>query len=411
MSVFFDHKGRLLNSSGKVVGKIYAPGLVLSEITEFLPASSKSLLVQDHIDKTPAQLAEQVRFLSTVPQPVQRSKQWHKMRHENLTASDLAGAIGESKYEKPFDILEKKCDHGRPFTGNAITQWGVKYEPVATELYEIKNKIDVIEFGLLPHPTIPFLAASPDGITPTGRMLEIKCPPKRTITGIVPRHYWVQMQLQLEVCDLAICDFEECKFEEYRSPKDFEYDSSGQDDMLTTNNMQKGILVELYDQVEGEPVYHYCSQRLDYKASMKWARDTTNRFNCVPPDVRYRYEKTTYWKLVQYSCVVVHRDREWFDTMFPKMKAFWREVCYYRTQPAEILYRDHDRSPPFYETFFEEEDMLPEPSAVSFLAYSDDENEQHNKSKPSLTNRMRSLSLSKKKQVQPFKFLSDTDDD
>ena len=44
-----------------------------------------------------------------------------------------------------------------------------------------------------------------------GRMLEIKCPYSRVINGIVPDNYEVQMQIQLEVCDLEICDF--CKLE------------------------------------------------------------------------------------------------------------------------------------------------------------------------------------------------------
>ena len=33
----------------------------------------------------------------------------------------------------------------------------------------------------MPHPSIPFLGASSEGITPEGMMLEIKCPPVRKI--------------------------------------------------------------------------------------------------------------------------------------------------------------------------------------------------------------------------------------
>ena len=55
--------------------------------------------------------------------------------------------------------------------------------------------------------------ASPDGICDIdsppdyiGRMLEIKCPPRRKFTREVPKHYWMQMQGQLETCDLEECD-------------------------------------------------------------------------------------------------------------------------------------------------------------------------------------------------------------
>ena len=46
--------------------------------------------------------------------------------------------------------------------------------------------------------SIEYLAASPDGITPDGVMLEIKCPLSREIKGIPPIYYWQQMQQQLD---------------------------------------------------------------------------------------------------------------------------------------------------------------------------------------------------------------------
>ena len=52
-------------------------------------------------------------------------------------------------------------------------------------------------------------------------MLEIKCPPKRQFTNEVPRHYWMQMQGQLEVCDLEECDFLECKLVEYADEEEY----------------------------------------------------------------------------------------------------------------------------------------------------------------------------------------------
>ena len=78
------------------------------------------------------------------------------------------------------------------------------YEPVATKFYELINNLTVLEFGLVPHPEFKIFGASPDGICDIdspddyiGRMLEIKCPPKRQFTDEVPRHYWMQIQGQL----------------------------------------------------------------------------------------------------------------------------------------------------------------------------------------------------------------------
>ena len=51
--------------------------------------------------------------------------------------------------------------------------------------------------------------------------MTLQCPPKRQITGIVPRDYWMQMQLQLEVAELPLCHFLECEFSQYRSEKEY----------------------------------------------------------------------------------------------------------------------------------------------------------------------------------------------
>ena len=47
------------------------------------------------------------------------------------------------------------------------------------------------EVGLVVHPELTWLGASPDGVTNTGRLIEIKCPFKRLIVPTeTPHHYW-----------------------------------------------------------------------------------------------------------------------------------------------------------------------------------------------------------------------------
>ena len=82
----------------------------------------------------------------------------------------------------------------------------------------------------MPHPKYPYIGASPDGINVDstsglyGRMLEIKNPTTREITGIPKEEYWVQMQLQMEVCGLNHCDFLETKFSVYETKEQFDED-------------------------------------------------------------------------------------------------------------------------------------------------------------------------------------------
>lgn len=128
------------------------------------------------------------------------------MRSNMLTASDWGTVLGENHYSNSNEVLKKKCGDDN-FVTNAAMMWGNKYEEVAVLIYKHRNNVEVLDFGCLRHPSIPFLGASPDGITPYGIMLEIKCPTSRKITGIPPRYYWCQVQGQLEVCELDRCDF------------------------------------------------------------------------------------------------------------------------------------------------------------------------------------------------------------
>jgi putative phage-type endonuclease len=138
----------------------------------------------------------------------QRSEAWLKLRGNMLTASDAATAIGENKYQTPDDLLRKKCGLGEPFTGNEATEWGTKMEPVAIEIFEEKYGEKVNELGLIPHEKYPWLGGSPDGLTDTNCLVEIKCPLRRKIVpGEVPRHYLPQIMLCMEIMDVESCFF------------------------------------------------------------------------------------------------------------------------------------------------------------------------------------------------------------
>ena len=115
-----------------------------------------------------------------------------------ITASDMAAVIGKCKYNKPIKVIRKKCGIDDKFTGNKFTEWGIKYEEIATKIYEIDYNTKVIEFGLIQHPQLSFIGASPDGITQDGIMLEIKCPYSRVINGKPSKKYYSQIQGQLE---------------------------------------------------------------------------------------------------------------------------------------------------------------------------------------------------------------------
>ncbi len=272
----------------------------------------------------------QVQFLKMIRQPEQRSKEWYDMRNNMITASDIAAVVGEDPYGNHKKVFNKKAFLSKDeFTGNFATEWGVKYEPMACAIYEKKTNSRINHFGLLPHYSnfqpqekylqpITFLGASPDGIRDDGIMLEIKCPTSREITGIPPRYYWVQMQIQMECCNLEMCHFLECKFIEYANKEEF-YDA------LNHNTHEKGVVS--YNEMTKEYEYLYPLPKvIDIQ---QWCDERNNT-------------KLSYFELAKYSCVEVPRDPEWFLTVLPKIRDFWRDVLDARKNPEKYIKKEKE---------------------------------------------------------------------
>ena len=163
-----------------------------------------------------------VKELMARPQWVQRSPEWFTRRETLMTASDCAGALGIPAFEGQKGgravrqaLLKQKV--GGTFKGNKYTQHGVDHEDdVRDRLAEILGD-EALEFGLLVHPDLQWLGASPDGVfAKSGFMIEIKCPVKRQIVpGHVPHHYFPQVQVQMEVADLPatyFCQWQPAEF-------------------------------------------------------------------------------------------------------------------------------------------------------------------------------------------------------
>lgn len=136
----------------------------------------------------------------------QRSQEWLDLRDNMITASDVASAIGENHYESPDAFIKKKVLRTK-WAGNAATAHGTLLEPLVRDLYDQRTGRRSHEIGLVQHRTYPWLGASPDGVTEDGLLIEIKCPLTRKIEAKVPKHYFPQVQLQLEITDLEECDF------------------------------------------------------------------------------------------------------------------------------------------------------------------------------------------------------------
>lgn len=275
-------------------------------------------------------IKNRIQYLKSIPQPVQRTSEWYEFRHNLITASNAYKAfesqskINELIYEKcqPVKQINEELEDYEVKMVNTNTpfHWGQKYEPLSVMIYENKYKTKIDDFGCIQHDKYSFLGASPDGINidenseKYGRMLEIKNIVNREINGIPKKEYWVQMQLQMEVCDLDECDFLETKFIEYSDYESYKNDAAE----------DKGIIIYFHTK-EGKPFYAY--KPIDLKKDedvLQWEDENVNKYQSEP--YNYTYMKFIYWKLEKLSCVLVLRNKDWFKNSVKALEEVWQTI-------------------------------------------------------------------------------------
>jgi putative phage-type endonuclease len=282
-------------------------------------------------------LRNQVLVLRDIPQPVQKSPEWYTMRETMVSASDWGSIFGISPFSNADKILLSKCGESKFFT-NSNMDWGNKYEDVAVKIYEHRNQVQVWEFGCIRHPFISFLGASPDGITPDGIMLEIKCPPKREIDGIPPPYYWCQVQGQLEVAELDRCDFLECNLKEYDHEDAYLEDNFNGNYTLNSFGNEKGIVVEFYRKKEKTFFYDYSPVCIIGDDLENWKKMIIEKHKS---NDNLLFSGFAYWYLKDVSCVPIYRNQEWFNnTAKPVLTDFWNDVLKYRELGLDVLKED-----------------------------------------------------------------------
>lgn len=277
-------------------------------------------------------------------QPDQRTDEWHRIRDHSISASECSKVLGNPKPVATFafDKATKRrgaTDHAQRLTtptfGNA-RDWGVIFEDVCALVYsQLLREGAVVEaFGSLPHPTIPFLRASPDGICneqssprdSVGTMVEFKAPYSRALKrAIIKDEYLAQMQLQLEVAGLDKCDFLECVLElidkedantgVHPVPTTFR---SATTRPLTTHAI--GYIVSFPNCPSTKFLYGQLNvvDEVSVQASIALLDCTEEQRACAV---------VHYWRLKQYQLITVHRNQEWFrEVMLPKLSSVWSRI-------------------------------------------------------------------------------------
>ena len=314
-----------------------------------VPRSYKSAAILDI--PCVSTIGEKIARLQQVEQPEQRSREWYEFRYNLISASNLAKCFGTESQQN--SLIYEKCKPleyfgNAPVSTTSAMHWGQKFEPVSVMIYNQMYCTTVSEFGCIQHRDYPFIGASPDGINTDpsseryGRMLEIKNPSSRELNGIPKEEYWVQMQIQMETCDLDECDFFETVFKDY-SEEEFYEDKERE---------HRGVILYFVQRVSVGDINAYASAT------------NSPRYEYMPLDIpltkecvdEWIFEKRTelrrnwsiyeiqYWYLADYSCVMVPRCKAWFHAALPKIREVWtiiekeRETGYeHRASKKRIL--------------------------------------------------------------------------
>jgi putative phage-type endonuclease len=253
---------------------------------------------------------KQLNILNTIPIIVQCTKEWYEARKGLLTASDTHNAILKNK-----SLIKNKSLNIMNFIkGDALT-WGKQFESIANNIYSIENdNIKINDFGLIraidldPNTDIPFYGASPDGITSTGIMLEIKCPYSRKIKeNYIKPDYMSQVQGQMAVCKLKECDFAE-----------FEFQKITKEEFLNIDSKYYGCFI-INPSIPDKPEYYtdLCNNPIDCYLNILLLNSNN-------------LKKIIYWKLNKFNIQRINFDEnKWNDYYKPKIKEFWECVKSY----------------------------------------------------------------------------------
>jgi putative phage-type endonuclease len=211
-------------------------------------------------------LSQQFNYLIQKFPHNQLSQEWFELRKKSITATDVSAILLQNPWNYPFNIFLNKYNSNNVDNvdnivnnnadGNDATKWGNKYEPIAKNIFQNILNTEIFNLGFVQHPVHKWLGASPDGILKDGTLIEFKCPFKNQNILCTPPHYWIQTQIQLEVCNLDKCLLIKSIFEEQK-PHNY---------MLEGTN--------------GE------------------------------------------WYLKDYHIETIYRDKNWFDSIFPKLLNF-----------------------------------------------------------------------------------------
>ena len=320
---------------------------------------------------------ENVQKLKDLPQSAQKSAKWHNETLDLLTGHEFGDVVYGTENGRNR-VIAKKCgipvvvnEHEEPPSSQIVFtydsqgklspfKWGWRYEPVVRDIYErCFTEGGVFDgLGRIRHPTLPRLAASPDGLITSGprcgRLVEIKSPYTRELNGTIPKEYYCQIQLQAEVCDVNAVDYVEMRFTA-TLVKDAKYS-----ELFSAKNPWMGKICVIADPpvaiTEGadpvEPKSDPASY--EYRYSPLFPATESGFVDCckwIPTDMtgKVLLEESVWYVHDLFTKTYARNRRWWAEVGQPAYEDFWRSVDIARregTYKEKPVFVSDDDMPP-----------------------------------------------------------------
>lgn len=263
------------------------------------------------------EIQEKVKLLiEKYGQNDQRTDAWHLKRGEMLTASEIYKALPDATHAQKHEIIMSKLVPRQRTEGPGprALVWGTRFEPIAKEIYCSLSDfpMKIVDTTCIPHPTVSFLGASPDGIIVTeglrhGRLVEFKCPISRVFSddSEVPKAYYHQMQLQMECTGLDLCEYIE-----------FQFKTPSYSEWVDSKSEYKGFYAVSDDEMEVK-----YKDLADTRDPIQWRREvleTSDDWNIV------------YWTLDKYRMKLVEHEYDWLEKNLPSITQVWNTIIDHR---------------------------------------------------------------------------------
>ena len=335
---FEDFETHIFSHTYKIVALLHAqvldifPTLVISDfITEgihgyfhmiALPRSYANY--SQRATMSERDLAEHIQCLFDKEQPEQRTHAWFNFRWNHITASNAWLALDSEKNQN--QLIYSKCkpvnrEKYSRININSPMHHGQRYEDLSIQFYEKLYSTKVGELGCLAHDIHSFIAGSPDGINIKrnnlryGRLVEVKNPTSRKITGHAKKEYWIQMQIQMFATGLTLCDFLETVYKEYASEEDFYNDGCF---TKTAAQKPKGIIVCFHN--GKKPIYKYSPYGASKEKYESWYTDL------LATNDQLTWIQNVHWYLEDYSCITVPFNAAWMEAAIPQFRKIWDTI-------------------------------------------------------------------------------------